>query len=84
MAEVLDDFPTPLGKRGVSKYAKWMDGQIWRINHEEEMGLPNLESARAALHSGAQVLGMRVRTRADGDDHIIIQAYKEDFYKEDT
>ncbi len=78
MAEVMENFPIPHGKRGVTKYAEWLDGQIWRINWREDMESKSIEGARGSLHSAANLLDLRVRTRADGDDHIIIQSYKEE------
>ncbi len=73
MAEQLEEFPVRAKK---SKYGKWMDGQVWRINWREEMDNTNVENARSSLYATAASMGMRLRTQADGDDHVIVQSYK--------
>lgn len=76
MAEVLEEFPDA-GKRGApNKYQQFMDGQVWRLNWREETGCATAASAVSSFHSSARHWGRRMKTHIDGDDHIIIQAYK--------
>ncbi len=74
MAETLEAFP-PRPTKG-SKYAQWLDGQIWRINWREEMDNSSVVNARSSLYFAATQIGLRLRTTVDGDDHVIIQSYK--------
>ncbi len=73
MAETLEEFPK---RERASKYAQWLDGQVWRINWREEMQNTSIENARSSLYAAATQVGLRLRTIVDGDDHVIIQSYK--------
>ncbi len=77
MAEVLDKFPHPMRRGRASKYAEWLDGEIWRINWREDTDCNGHESFRSGIHTAARGLGVSVRTQVDGDDHIIVQSYNE-------
>ncbi len=74
MAETIEEFPR---RERASKYAKWLDGQVWRINWREEMDNSSVENARSSLYFAASQIGLRLRTTVDGDDHVIIQSYKD-------
>ncbi len=77
MAEVLEEFPWT-SRRGASKYKQFMDGQIWRLNWREETGCTTGGSVTSGFHTAARSMGWNMRTHLDGDDHIIVQAYKEE------
>ncbi len=79
MSDILEKFPRRIKGRGslATTNPEWFDGKIRRINWREETEYDSLESARASIHSAAASQFRKMRTQRDGDDHMIIQAYKE-------
>ena len=79
MAEVVERFPRRIKGRGsmATQHPEWFDGKIRRINWREETDFDSLESARASLHTAAASIFRKIRTQQDGEDYLIMQAYKE-------
>jgi hypothetical protein len=77
MAEVVSEFPgNGRVARDESKYAKYLDGQAWKLKIGVDCSKNGLSSA-SYLHSVAKRRGLLIKTSIIGDS-LYIQAQKKD------
>ncbi len=72
MAEQLDSFEFKQGRRGGSRYDRYLDGGIYRLRAGED--IPSIESGRTALFRVAHQKGLKVKTQVVDRD-LVVQAY---------
>ena len=75
MAETLQAFPRSRRglSRGESKYARYLDGQIWHIT-SADLGGATRATAVASMWRLLAVRGLRLRSSRQPDGSLIIQA----------
>jgi hypothetical protein len=77
MAKQLDEFDFKRGRNKGEQYPmEWLDGNIWELTQEEDFPNVKMSTFYSALTAQAKRLGgLKVRSRKDGENTIIIQAY---------
>ena len=76
MAKVLKSFEFGVGRKQ-SRYAKYLDGQIWEVNcKEDHPGCGSALSVLACINGAARRVGKKVRSSGVRDDgKLIVQVY---------
>lgn len=72
MAEVVDEMPK--NGRHRSKYERFLDGQVWRINAAEDFGM-STATVRTGVRTLAYRRGIRVITSTDDAGNLYVRAF---------
>lgn len=78
MAEVIDKIPDTCRKHTVkneSKYAKYLDGRVWRLELGVDCSL-DVACVRVTLFRVAKSRGVELTVLRDGREHVVVQATK--------
>lgn len=76
MAQVLREYEFTRRATG-GKFARYLDGQIWRLDPAEDTHNKNAASLRTALYSAARRVHKNVRIAVENDRAVIVQAAPE-------
>lgn len=74
MAEKIDEFAFVRTGSGGSKYERFLDGGIYRLRAPEDMASPL--SAQTRMRALAREKGMKIRSKIEDSQTIVVQAYK--------
>jgi len=76
MAEVLNEFAFVKGApKRVYPWDEWLDGQVWRLTRGEDFNCL-ASSFQCMVSRVAKVRGLLCSTAREGDDAVIVQAFK--------
>ena len=73
MAKVIKNFDFPASRRVRYPWDKWLDGQVWELNHGEDF-LVDPAQMRRNVYSAVWARGLAVQTHRKGKK-LIVQAF---------